>query len=120
MFCPTCHRPMTALFLHYACDWCDGLMTPAEEFTGFIVWRDRALPSMEYVFPSEAEASKWREAKGLDDAPIRAVKSHSPFHWRQSTGSLADLTLADRLYEIHPDQRYAPSPQRAHISAQAA
>jgi len=106
---------MVLLFLHYACDWCDGLKAPDEEFTGYIVWRGRDLPSMEYVFPSEEEAAKWRTAKGLGGAPIREVTSLTPFRWRRSTGSLVDLTLADRLYEIHPDRRYAPGPQRAHI-----
>ena len=106
---------MTELFVSHVCDWCDGLKS-AEEFTGYIVWRDIALPAMEYVFPSATEAVKWRKAKRLHEAPIRAVKSRSAFRWRPSRTPLVELVLADRVYEIHPDASYSPAPQRAHLS----
>lgn len=107
---------MTPLFLSYVCDWCDGLAAPEAEHTGYIVWRGRALPSMEYVFPSPAEARKWSASQGLDRAPIRPVKSLAPFRWRKSTGSLRDLTFADHLYEIHADRRFEPLPHRAWVA----
>ncbi|MCA9610692.1 MAG: hypothetical protein KC619_34090 [Myxococcales bacterium] len=107
---------MTPLFVSQVCDWCDGLAAPETLHTGYIVWRARALPSMEYVFPSPEEARKWGRARGFDQAPIRPVQSLEPFRWRRSSGSLKDVTLADHLYEIHPDRRFAPQPHRAWVA----
>lgn len=115
MLCAVCSRTMTPLLYGVACDWCDGLV-PREEFRGFIVWRDRDLPSLEYVFPSIDDAAKWRDNQGIANAPIREVSSFLPFQWRMSTGSIRDLMFADGLYEIHSDTKYPPESRRAHFA----
>jgi hypothetical protein len=43
------------------------------------------------------------------------VLSRTPFRWRRSTGSVRDIELADRLFEIFPDRVHDPGPNRAHL-----
>lgn len=118
MRCTDCNRPMTALLLSYVCDYCDGLRIEPTPYRGFVVNRGSAEHRVreEYVFRSREDAERWRSASGLEHYEIREVASASEFRWRASTGSLKDVELADRLYEIFPDPRYEPAPNRAHIA----
>ena len=47
MQCSVCHRPMTALFISYVCDYCDGLKKDAgKQDVGYVVWRKLPLPAL--------------------------------------------------------------------------
>lgn len=108
MICDRCGGPMTLLLISSVCDRCDVGSSSGEPQQGFIVWRSRPPGSCEYVFKSRADAERWRAAAELDRFPIRAVLSCTPFRWRRSTGSVRDLELADRLFEIFPDKESTP------------
>jgi len=105
---------MVELLLSSVCDRCEGASAP-EPHRGYIVWRARPNGSCEYVFKTVRDAEKWRAAAGLDAKPIRVVLSPEPFHWRQSTGSVRDIELADRLFEVYPDATHTPGPNRVHL-----
>jgi hypothetical protein len=107
---------MRALLFSMACDHCDGLPdTPT--FRGFIVLRrDRQLPSEEYVFATRADAERWRELNALLDAEIHEVWNEKPFRWQPSRGTVRGIILADRLFEIWPEARFEPGPNRAVIA----
>jgi hypothetical protein len=82
-----------------------------------VVYAGRAGEIREhYVFPNVAAADKWRQATGHGSWPIREVLSHHAFTWRQSAGSITDLELADKRYEIYPDHRFDPQPNRAFLA----
>ena len=116
MKCAACHRSMTALFISFACDYCDGLKTDAVKHdVGYVVWRAKPLPALEYVFSTPEDARKWRLMQGLGHCDIREVVSPVNFRWRKSTGSIKDLETADRLIEIYGDHRYPPGPGRASL-----
>lgn len=105
---------MTALFLSYVCDYCDGLKEDHVAYdVGYVVWRPRPTPAHEYVFASREDAEKWRAIQGLGNYAVREVKTTSKFRWRKSTGSVKGLEMADRLIEIFPDRRHPPGPNRA-------
>ena len=114
VLCPECAEPMTPLFTSMVCERCDA--EAREVFVGWIVWRSRPPGSQEYVFRRPADAKKWRRAQGLGDFPIRRISTESQTRWRQSGGSLKELELADRLFEIYPDVRYPPGENRAHLA----
>lgn len=120
MRCSQCHREMRPLFTSCVCDHCDGLVA-VETYRGFIVYRgpadlrDRSL----YVFPTRTDAALWRSATGLSHCPILEVLCETPFAWRRSSGSIGDLELADRLYEVYPDHRFPPAPDRAYLAPAA-
>ncbi|MCZ7685653.1 MAG: hypothetical protein M5U28_45495 [Sandaracinaceae bacterium] len=67
------------------------------------------------MFKSRADAERWRAAAGLDRFPIRSVLSRTSFRWRRSTGSVRDIELADRLFEIFPDGAHEPGANRAFL-----
>jgi len=113
--CDICHRPVTLLFLSAVCDWCersdlDGLDK------GFVVWRGTRSQESSYVFPTYEDAARWSKANGLDANPIFEVRSEEPFVWKASTGTLDELTLADRLYEIYPNRRFPKAANRAFLA----
>ena len=118
MRCTDCNRPMTALLLSYVCDHCDGLQVPSTPYPGFVVYRGAPEGSVreEYVFRTHLDAERWRILSQREECEIREVESSSEFRWRVSTGSVKDLELADRLFEIFPDHRYEPAPNRAQIA----
>ena len=119
MRCERCNRAMTALFISYACDYCDGLVHDELPFRGFVVYRQPAPNGTvreEYVFRTRRDAERWRTLQSLDDCEIREVRSAAEFRWRKSQGSLRGIELADKLFEIYPDRRYEPSPRRAHVA----
>lgn len=101
--CPECGGRMTFLFLSVVCEHCESPKTSPSGDYGYIVWRSRPPGSCEYVFKTEKDATTWRAAAGLDRFPIRKVFAKNGFRWRPSTGSVANITLADRLFEIYPD-----------------
>lgn len=115
MRCSVCGRSTTPLFYSAACDWCDGLVS-AELDRGYIVWRGRPPGASEYVFRTRGDAARWIEARELTDCPVREVLSEYPFRWRPSTGTIRDIELADRLFEIYPDRRFPPAPHRAFLA----
>ncbi len=47
---------------------------------------------------------------------IREVLAHQEIPWQVSRGSIRDLELASRLYEIYPDHRFEPKPYRAFLA----
>jgi hypothetical protein len=119
MRCAACGGEMIALFISTVCERCNA---PQGERSnglerGYIVWRSRPPGSCEYVFRSRDDAERWRAAAGLDRFPIRAVLSRTSFKWRRSTGSVRDIELADRLFEIFPDDGGATGPNRAFLDA---
>jgi hypothetical protein len=113
--CQKCHRPMTALFYSYACDYCDGLVEERSAEEGYVVWRDRPLPADEYVFQTKEHALTWRSARGLEECPIVLVRSPHRFRWRKSTGSVKDIVTADRLVTIYPNDQFPPEANRAYV-----
>lgn len=103
------------LLLTAVCDRCEVPRSSGSFDRGYIVWRSRPPGSCEYVFKSRADAERWRAAAGLDRFPIRSVLSRTSFRWRRSTGSVRDIELADRLFEIFPDGGHEPGPNRAFL-----
>jgi len=105
---------MRALFTSCVCDWCDGLVSPDFGARGWVLWPasgelgERQL----YVFPSREMAEYYQHAIGSEDEP-REVVCAETIHWVSGRGSIPKLTLADRLYTIFADHRFAPGPYRA-------
>lgn len=120
MDCERCGGRMTMLFIHYVCDECNppkaSAVAPEESaqsvsgFTGFIVFRSRPDGSCEYVFNDLENAKKWRAAAGVNRYPIYLVEMNREPHWRKSTGSVKDLVLADRLFEIYRSRTHSSGP----------
>jgi len=117
MLCPDCGGKMILLFTSAVCDNCapSGRSSDGKLDHGFIVWRSRPPGSCEYVFKTMEHAIKWRDSAGLNKFPVRSVASRTPFRWRRSSGSVADIDLADRLYEIYPDADHAPGKNKAYL-----
>lgn len=124
MTCPTCKRPMLALFLSTACDHCD--YGPAREklHRGYIVYREQYAQAWEKgegyednIFRTPVDADRWREAAGLP-GPVREVYSLSVFEWKMTTGCLQNLCVASKLHEIFRDHRYEPVGQRAFLGSE--
>lgn len=117
---------MTVLFIHYVCDWCDGLRGPdnVERCThGWVIVPDGAtLPSALVVFRSRADATRalGDHASGLGcHGTVSRVETRTWFTWivrDLSDGSPARVT--DRCFEVHADCGY-PVYQGAHASHRA-
>lgn len=114
MRCPCCQRPMLALFTTFVCEHCDG--APHGEFyRGWVIWPARPHGLVEtWVFHSRDDARRW--IKRRVDGTIRAVLSDRPFTWTRSRGTLKDVELADRPFEIFPDHRHPPGLHRAFLA----
>lgn len=107
---------MKALFVSSYCENCDG-EPPSDLYRGFIVFRgETGEGAEEYVFPDRGNAELWRDHGGYPPGSIREVLCHSQFQWHQSRGSLSQLQLANRRYEIFPDHRFEPRPNRAFLA----
>jgi hypothetical protein len=109
---------MRPLFVTYACDFCDGLTKPGLLHRGFVVWRGLHPTGAreEYVFPTRADADRYRSAARLCHYEIREVLSETQIHWHPSRGTIRGLDLADHLYTIYPDHRFEPGPYRAFLA----
>ncbi len=105
---------MTALFLTYVCDYCDGLKKPDKLYRGWVLWQ--GTPGRQgrqvYVFPTRADAERYRMAAGLDPCEIREVVSEYEIRWHRSRGSIRDVELGERLATVFPDHRFEPGPYR--------
>jgi hypothetical protein len=117
MLCPVCERPTTPLFTSVACDWCDGLV-PYEVDRGFIVLvEDRiATGRQSYVFRTMTDAAIWRSARGLQSYPIQEVHSLAPIQWTRSRGTIENVEMADRPFEVFADHRFPDAPYRAFLA----
>jgi hypothetical protein len=107
---------MRPLFYSYYCEYCDGPAPDVAYDRGYVLWRNRPPPSEEYVFKTVEDAERYRDATNAGDLPIREVLTESTFTWHQSRGSIKDVELATRRYEIFPDHRHAPAPHRAFLA----
>jgi hypothetical protein len=109
---------MTALFTSYVCDYCDGLKKVEYPYRGYVLWRGEPDPEGRdaYVFPSEAEAEKYRQASRRYDDQIREVWAEHEIKWHRGRGSVKGLSLADRVYKIFPDENFEPGPYRAFLA----
>ena len=118
MECPNCNREMVPLFTSFVCDYCDGLVSGTDYYRGYIVCRgpEEVRGRQVYVFRTREDAERWRSVRNLHDHRICEVLSEHDIKWRQSRGSVKDLELADRLFEIYPDHRFEPKPNRAFIA----
>lgn len=109
---------MILLFTSYACDYCEGHKSPDDYYSGYIVYQPKRVAAGKpfFVFRSRTDAAIWRSAKGLQEFELREVLSEQPFTWRRSTGSISDIELASRPFEIFLDHRFEPLPNRAFLA----
>src|SRR5688572_572693 len=98
MRCSHCQRPMLALFTTFVCDHCDG--DPQGDFyRGWVIWPERPIGAVQtWVFRSREDARRW--LKRRSDGIVCAVLADRPFTWTRSRGSLKDVELAERPFEI--------------------
>lgn len=117
MRCPTCKRPMTALFFSFACDYCDGLVE-IEWRRGFIVFRgEEDFGRPVYVFPTQTDAALYRQFNGWQSMPLREVHFEHPVTWKHALGPLEHVTLAARPFTLHRDRRFESVPYSAYLVA---
>jgi hypothetical protein len=109
---------MRLLFVHYHCDHCDGLTSPSELHRGFILWSHQDyFPGREaYIFRNRESAERYRRAVRRHDWEIREVLCEREFSWHLGRGTVPDLELADRRFEIYPDHKFPPAPNRAYLA----
>jgi hypothetical protein len=69
-----------------------------------------------YLFRTRTDAAKWRIARDCRNLPIREVLTDAQVRWRLTSGSLRDIVLADRPFEIFPDHRHPPAPNHAFLA----
>lgn len=110
MRCPTCQRPMLALFTTCVCEHCDG--EPEGEFhRGWVVRPSQLVGVLKtWVFRYGHDARTWRDHRS--DGIVLAVLSDRPFTWQRGRGPLKGLELAERPYEIYEDHRHPIGPSR--------
>lgn len=117
MLCPRCESPMIPLFISFVCDYCER-PNLAAMYRGYVVWRhsDGSRPHRQYVFATREAAERWQRIRGLVDAEVRDVLAREPFRWHQRRGLVKNLELADKLFEVYPDHRFKPGPNRAFLA----
>jgi hypothetical protein len=105
---------MLQLFTSCVCEHCDG--TPVGDFfRGWVVWPERPDGVVQtWVFRTREDARKW--LKSRSDGIVRAVLSCEPFSWTRSRGSMKDVVLAERPFEVFPDHRHPPGTNRAFLA----
>ena len=64
------------------------------------------------------DAALWRAASNLSHCEIRKVLTEHKIRWQRSTGSLEELELAERPFQLYEDHRYVPEPYRAFLAPQ--
>src|SRR3990172_12570249 len=103
--CEKCGRKKIALFFSVVCDNCEPYSCESDKF-GYVVWRERS-GHCEYIFQTLDHAEQWRAGAQLERFPIRkVVRKTGTFRWRDSTGSVKGIKLADRLHEIFATPDY--------------
>ena len=118
MQCPECHREMRLLLVSYACDYCDGLQSDKSKLnSGYIVYCPTSTPGhKEYVFRTRADAERWRQIRQLEKFEVRRVVTSQDIPWQISRGSIQDLELSSRLWELYPDHRHPEGQFRAYLA----
>jgi len=114
--CKKCSRPTKLLFISSVCDWCDGVTYDKCIYKGYVVWRPLRATRINYVFKTIEDATKWRLANQLVSFDIVEVSSENEFIWRETSGNLKGVNLADRQYEIFPDHNFHYSETAAWLS----
>jgi hypothetical protein len=109
---------MLELFFSCVCEFCENPCFDGFH-SGFVIWRGRS-GGKEYVFPTRRDAEHYQGVSDLLEFPIRSVLCREPFRFQKSRGSIADLELADQLYEVFPDHRFRWSRGRAFLAPGAA
>jgi hypothetical protein len=108
---------MTALFVSYVCDHCDGL-AEIHWYRGYIVFRGEADFARKVdVFPTRTDAALYRQANGWQLLPIREVRFEHPVTWKQANAKRGDVTLAARPFDLHRDHRFESVPYSAYLIA---
>lgn len=112
---------MVLLFVSYVCDYCEGTSF-SHWYSGFIVFQPERLGGGNpfHVFRSRTDAAIWRSASGLQQCELREVLSENPIAWKSSRGTISNIQLADRPFEIFADHRFEPGENRAFIAPLAA
>jgi hypothetical protein len=107
---------MTALFVSYVCDFCDGLRKPARLYHGYVLWQGAPARAGRhaYVFATRDDAERYRSAAGVDPCEIREVVCEYELRWQRSRGSINDVDLAEKLATLFPDHRFEPAPYRVY------
>lgn len=115
---------MTLLFIHYACDYCDGLKTASSTVfnLGWIVVLDRSpLPKKLPVFRLWDELSRifgQYYNKGADTAAtIHYVKSEVDFFWKRSDvgGHLVEIASKEVYVYTRSDYEFAILDPKAYV-----
>ena len=106
---------MLALFTSYVCDWCDG--APQGRFhRGWVAWDETTnAPATALVFRFADDAARWGEGRERT-LQVREVLSTETFQWTHARGSLRDLELADRPFQVFRDHRFPAGECRAFLA----
>lgn len=119
--CPTCERPMVALLLSLACDYCEYGPRETELYRGFCVMRPCAkVGQMHYVFKTRIDAESWQNVISRRDSVVTEVWSLRQFEWVREQARDVNVSVADHLVEIFPDHRYAAKGHRAFVRSSRA
>lgn len=101
---------MTALFISYVCDYCDGI-APIDWLRGYVVFRgDEDFSRPVYVFPTQTDAALYRSRNGWLQYPLRAVHFEMPVPWKVASSKLDGVTIASRPFTLHRDHKFEPQP----------
>lgn len=113
MDCTNCGQPMLALFTTWVCENCENMKTP--KWYGYVVYRltDKILNYC--VFPTFKDADEWKKVNGIKDSDVCLVALCSEPVFKQSTGILKNISIAQQLYEIYPDNDFEPKPHRGYV-----
>lgn len=115
MMCSTCKREMVSLFLHAKCDWCDFGPEPSQLHKGFIVEPLGFQDGVTYVFQTIEDAERWLTASGRENSCIQQVGGLTPFTWHNSRGTLKDVLLATKVYQVHATHKHVFSATAVHL-----
>jgi hypothetical protein len=105
---------MLQLFTSCVCEHCD-TEPQGDFFRGWVVWPEHPVGTVQtWVFRTLEDAQKWMRSRNGGD--VRAVLSPEPYTWTRSRGSLKDVILAERPFEVFPDHRFPPGQHRAFLA----
>jgi hypothetical protein len=82
---------------------------------GYVVYRltDKILNYC--VFPTFKDADEWKRINDIKDADVCLAALCSSPVFKQSSGVLKNLSIAQQLYEIYPDNDFEPKPHRGYV-----